>query len=225
MSRNVSEADSSERRRQVALAGHGVTADGSSDAVVRVRAGLEDSDGSVRATALGALVRLGQLRVTDVEAAAADPDERVRVRIAELAAPLGAVIAPVLVTLLGDRHASVVEAACFGLGELGGEAGEAEIAALAVVSKDHSDALCRESAVAAIGAISAEWPDQSLSATGRSAVLAAMADKPAVRRRAVLALTPFEGPDVDTALETALTDRDWQVRQAAEDMTGRLRPT
>ena len=52
-----------------------------------------------------------------------------------------------------------------------------------------------------------------------TAVLHATHDRPAVRRRAVLALAPFEGPDVDAALEAALTDPDWQVRQAAEDLT------
>jgi hypothetical protein len=44
-----------------------------------------------------------------------------------------------------------------------------------------------------------------------------MSDKATVRRRAVLALAPFAGSDVDAALEHAMTDRDWQVRQAAED--------
>jgi hypothetical protein len=34
----------------------------------------------------------------------------------------------------------------------------------------------------------------------------------------VLALAPFDGPDVEAALDRALTDRDWQVRQAAEDL-------
>jgi hypothetical protein len=34
----------------------------------------------------------------------------------------------------------------------------------------------------------------------------------------VLALAPFEGPEVEAALATALEDRDWQVRQAAEDL-------
>ncbi len=34
----------------------------------------------------------------------------------------------------------------------------------------------------------------------------------------MLALAPFDGPRVDAAIEAALTDRDWQVRQAAEDM-------
>ena len=34
----------------------------------------------------------------------------------------------------------------------------------------------------------------------------------------MLALAPFDGPDVDAAIDAALTDRDWQVRQAAEDL-------
>jgi hypothetical protein len=51
-----------------------------------------------------------------------------------------------------------------------------------------------------------------------AAILQATTDKPAVRRRAVLALAPFEGPEVDVALERARHDRDWQVRQAAEDL-------
>jgi len=41
-----------------------------------------------------------------------------------------------------------------------------------------------------------------------------------MRRRAVLALAPFRGAAVDAALTDALGDRDWQVRQAAEDLLG-----
>jgi hypothetical protein len=48
--------------------------------------------------------------------------------------------------------------------------------------------------------------------------LHACTDKPAIRRRAVLALAPFAGAEVDSAIEAALQDRDWQVRQAAEDI-------
>ena len=64
--------------------------------------------------------------------------------------------------------------------------------------------------MAALGAIGDE--------RGVEAIVAATSDKPAVRRRAVLALAPFDGPTVDAAIERALTDRDWQVRQAAEDL-------
>ena len=50
------------------------------------------------------------------------------------------------------------------------------------------------------------------------AILTATRDKPAVRRRAVIALTPFEGPEVEAAMRRARTDRDWQVREAAEQL-------
>ena len=43
-------------------------------------------------------------------------------------------------------------------------------------------------------------------------------DRPAVRRRAVLALAPFSGPEVDAAIAARGDDHDWQVRQAAEDL-------
>ena len=72
------------------------------------------------------------------------------------------------------------------------------------------DPLLRESAVAALGAIG--------SPRGLPSILRACTDKPAIRRRAVLALAPFDGPEVDAAIEAARHDRDWQVRQAAEDI-------
>ena len=53
---------------------------------------------------------------------------------------------------------------------------------------------------------------------GLDAIIAACSDKPTVRRRAVLALAPFDDPRVDEVLRAALDDRDWQVRQNAEDM-------
>ena len=48
-----------------------------------------------------------------------------------------------------------------------------------------------------------------------AAVLAALDDKPTVRRRAVVALAAFDDPAADDALRRSLDDRDWQVRQAA----------
>ncbi len=74
----------------------------------------------------------------------------------------------------------------------------------------HDDSLVREAAVAALGSIGDE--------RGLPAILSACTDKATVRRRAVLALAPFDGPEVEAALDRALTDRDWQVRQAAEDL-------
>jgi HEAT repeat protein len=113
---------------------------------------------------------------------------------------------------LADEDDSVVEAACFALGERGLVAGRIAVGALSQVATNHRDPLCREAAVAALGAIG----DRG----GVAAILTAMNDKPAVRRRAVLALAPFGGPDVEAALRQATTDRDWQVRQAAVDLVG-----
>jgi HEAT repeat protein len=105
----------------------------------------------------------------------------------------------------------VVEAAAWALGEHGAAAAEtAALDALAAVARSHDDPLCREAAVAALGAVGDR--------RGVPAILDATRDRPAVRRRAVLALAPFDGPEVREALERARSDRDWQVRQAAEDL-------
>jgi HEAT repeat protein len=176
-----------------------------------VTAGLVDADPAVRATALGALARLGRLGLTELATAASDGAPAVRRRACELAPTLGPATVAGLVAALTDPDDRVVEAACFGLGELGAAAGEA-VAALGRVAGAAADPICREAAVAALGAIG--------DPAGLEFVLAATSDKPAVRRRAVLALAPFEGPEVDAALARGLTDRDWQVRQAAEDLIG-----
>jgi len=115
-----------------------------------------------------------------------------------------------LAPLLVDADVSVVEAAAWALGERGASAALA-VDELVSVARAHDDALCREAAVAALGAIGDR--------RGLDAVLtAASGDRPAVRRRAVVALAAFDGPEVDAALRNARDDRDWQVRQAAEDL-------
>lgn len=194
------------RRRAAAVAGHAGDVDSA-------RAYLADDDPGVRATALAALERAGDLRAADLVTALADPSPTVRGRAAELAARRPGDEAPALVPLLtgpdADPDTTVVEIAAWASGERSpAEAGA--VTALATVAVDHEDALCREAAVAALGALA--------DPAGLPAILAATHDKPAVRRRAVLALAPFDGPDVDAALDRALEDRDWQVRQAAEDL-------
>jgi HEAT repeat protein len=116
-----------------------------------------------------------------------------------------------LLALLDDPDVTVVEAAAWALGELGEPARDAgAVPVLARLTTEHDDPIAREAAVAALGALG--------DPAGLPAVLAACTDKPAVRRRAVLALAPFQGPEVDAAIEKALKDRDWQTRQAAEDL-------
>lgn len=107
----------------------------------------------------------------------------------------------------------MAEGAAWALGELGIEvAGPDAVRRLAQAARSHDDPLVREAAVAALGALG--------DPAGLDAVLAGCADKPAIRRRAVLALAAFEGPEVDAALQKALEDKDWQTRQAAEDLLG-----
>jgi HEAT repeat protein len=193
------------RRRTVALAGHGGD-------VATVRHHRDDQDPGVRATVLGALHRLDDLGADDLLRGLADPSPVVRRRAAELAATRpGDEDGLSLVPALADDDASVVEMAAWACGER--TPPEASIvAALSLVATDHDDPLCREAAVAALGALGQD--------AGLPAILAATTDRPAVRRRAILALAPFAGADVDAALSRALEDRDWQVRQAAQDLTG-----
>jgi HEAT repeat protein len=191
--------DAPDRRRQAALAGH----TGDADAA---RALLGDADPAVRATALGALGRLAQAGPADLIAALADPVPAVRRRACQVAVGVAGVE---LVPMLADPDPGVVETAAWALGERA-EVRSDVVAALGRVGTGHDDALCREAAVAALGAIGDE--------AGLPAILSATRDRPAVRRRAVIALAPFSGPAVDAALATALEDRDWQVRQAAEDL-------
>jgi HEAT repeat protein len=169
--------------------------------------------------AVAALVRAAPVRTAARRwlAATRDPAAQVRRRAAEVAPALAArrrTVDPVavgaLVALLDDPEVTVVEAAAWALGEDAERAGPMVVTALAHTARAHPDALAREAAVAALGAIG--------DPAGLDAVLAACTDKPAVRRRAVLALAPFAGPAVDAAIDAALGDRDWQVRQAAEDL-------
>jgi HEAT repeat protein len=81
---------------------------------------------------------------------------------------------------------------------------------LCEIATSHDDARCRESAIAALGAIGDD--------RARPAILVALDDKPPVRRRAIVALSNFEGPDIDAALERAAQDRDWQVRAAVNQL-------
>jgi HEAT repeat protein len=177
----------------------------------------DDPDPRVRAAALGALVRrtAPESALPSWRSALADTDPTVRGRACELAPAVlvgAGADAELLIGALADPDELVAEAAAFGLGELVDHpVAPAAVGALAAAATGHPDALVREAAVAALGSLG--------DPAGLPAVLAACGDKPAVRRRAVLALAAFEGPEVEAALQRALGDRDWQVRQAAEDLT------
>ena len=188
-------------RRSIVIAGH----EGNVHVVVEA---LGHDHASIREAALGAMVRTGQLTTELLTSHVADPDPRVRTRVAELGADFRDFDE---IPLLQDPDPLVVEMAAWACGEHEDPRAEV-IAELARITTAHDDALVREAAVAALGAIGND--------NGLPAILHACNDKPAIRRRAVLALAPFDTPEVEAALRLALEDRDWQVRQAAEDLLG-----
>jgi len=190
------------RRQAAAVAGH------TGDAAT-ARSLLDDPDGAVRATALAALDRLDALDDGTLAAALVDTDPAVRRRALSLVARRPGDRGPTALALLDDADPVVAETAAWAAGERQPpERGAA--AALARTATEHPEHLVREAAVAAIGAIG--------DPVGLPAVLAALEQRATLRRRAVIALAAFEGPEVDAALRRALGDRDRQVRQAAEDL-------
>jgi len=203
--------DTVARRRDAALAGH--TGD-----VDAARSFLSDEDANVRATALGALNRLGVLTQEELVHATLDADPIMRRRACtestswngRVGEPTTANVAAAIAALLTDSDDSVTEVAAWACGERP-PASASTIKQLCKIATSHDDAWCRESAVAALGALG--------DPEGLPAILAATEDKATVRRRAVIALAPFDGPEVDAALQRATNDRDWQVRQAAEDLS------
>jgi len=184
-------------RREAALAGH------RGDHQI-ARQGLADPDPAVRATALGALRRMDRLDADTLRQALIDQDPVVRRRAAQLAATDPEIS---LVDALRDPDPRVVEMAAWACGERIAS-DERELDQLIEWATNHADALVREACVAALGAIGAP--------RGLPAILAATADKPAIRRRAVIALTPFDGPAVDAAFQPARPHPEWQVRHVAE---------
>lgn len=187
-------------RRAAAIAGHEADAEGA-------RRLLDHADAATRATAVAALSRMGQLDTETLLSALTDSAPTVRRRAAMLAGERADVS---LLPLLGDADDGVAEAAAFASGERH-PAEPGAVGLLGAMAVDHTDPLCREAAVAALGAIG--------DPAGLPAVLAATRDRATVRRRAVIALAPFGGAEVEAALARAADDRDWQVRQAAEDQS------
>lgn len=171
-------------------------------------AALGDPDASVRIAGLRSADRLDELDTDRLVTMLADPVPAVRIAALEIAAHRHD---PDIVGLLDDPEPAVVEMAAWACGERDGDP-QPPTLRLAQLATEHDDPLVRESAVAAIGALGDKL--------GLPAVLEATTDKPAVRRRAVLALAAFEGPEVDAAWERARTDRDRQVRDAVDELLG-----
>jgi len=193
------------RRRHVITAGHS----GRND---EARRGLRDPDPDVQAAALGALARLGALTVPDLARALTTGPAAVRRRATDAALSVRgrgsrSTLYALVEESLADADPLVVVGAAWFLAE---RRVAGAVAALATTARVHDDVRCREAAVAALGAIG--HPD------GLRTVIDALEDKPTVRRRATVALAGFDDPRVEPALRRAAGDKDWQVRQAADDL-------
>ncbi len=240
--RGEPEGEAYARRLEAIVAGH------RGKAAVAERL-LNDPDAGVRAAALGALARCGALQAEQVRRALGDDAAEVRCRAAELAPP-----EVELVGLLSDPDASVVEVVAAALGERDRDAGP--VGELCRVAGSHDDPLCRESAVAALGAIAAgldaaagaprdaaagaprdaradpesgpDAPDSAAAGASPDAaramalevLLAAMDDRPQIRRRALLGLYQFDDDRAAHAVRAAVEDRDRQVRAVAGELLG-----
>ena len=158
----------------------------------------------------------GRVGEDDVRAAVAralrsDVEAVVRAEAVEILGAAGSVALDTVMTALVDPDTRVVEAAVTALGEI--ESPEPVPWLIDAVSS-HPDKLVQEAAVAALGAIGDVRAVRPL--------LEALADgTPQVRRRAVVALTVFDDPDIEPALRRATDDRNPMVREVAEMVVGR----
>lgn len=171
---------------------------------------LSHPSSRARLLALRAARHHDWLSEDDWHRALRDPSPEVRREAAALLSPSGSLTPSIqedLLALLHDDDALVVEMSAFVTGELMVSGAVEELVRVATV---HEDARCRESAVAALGVLGDD--------RGRAAIVAALNDKPPIRRRAIVSLANFEGPDIDAALNAAKDDRDWQVRAAVDQL-------
>ena len=194
-------SNAAQRRQAAALAGY-------RGDIGTAEAAQIDPDPKVRITALRSLARLEVTTEAQLTKALNDTEPTVRIAAIEIAANHAQ---PMLEHLLNDGDSTVVETAAWALGERE-TASETIIDQLSQVARNHHDPLARESAVAALGAIGDD--------RGLPAILDATQDKVAIRRRAVIALAAFEGPEVAAAYQRARKDRDRQVRDAVEELLG-----
>jgi HEAT repeat protein len=180
------------------------------DYVAILRTNLVATEGRRRVLALRGMVRQDLVTEDQWLSAIDDHDVDVRREALNLIAHVDQIddnVFEAMLQHLHDEDALVVDGAIFALGE---HLYVGAVDQLCVIATSHDDARCRESAIAALGAIGDD--------RARPAILAALDDKPPVRRRAIVALSNFEGPDIDAALERAAEDRDWQVRAAVNQL-------
>ncbi|NND04267.1 MAG: hypothetical protein HKN91_15925 [Acidimicrobiia bacterium] len=139
-----------------------------------------------------------------------DPDDRVRAEAAEVLSGAGPVAFSNLMAATDDDAGIVREAIATGFGEL---EDARSVDWLMSAARQDPEKLVREAAVAALGAIGDARAVPLLLELVASAA-------PQVRRRSVVALSVFDGPEVEAAITAAKADRNPMVREAAEMVFG-----
>ena len=159
-----------------------------------------------------ALGRLG-LAALDrlVDVLHTDEDENVRAEAVEVMGALGDDAYDAVLAATADPSSRVVEAAIAALGEIGDPRPHSWLIEVAL---GDGEPLVREAAIACLGSIGDRRAVPALLDLVRSG-------RPQLRRRAVVALTAFDGPEVEAAFRAARLDRNPMVREAAEMVIGR----
>ncbi len=143
-----------------------------------------------------------------------DEDEHVRTEAVDALGALGADGYDAVMVATADPSWRVAEAAVTALGEI---ADPRAVPFLIETVRGDGEPLIREAAIAALGAIGDERAVPALLEVGHTG-------RPQLRRRVVVALTAFEGPEVEAAFHAARLDRNPMVREVAEMVIGRPAP-
>ena len=173
---------------------------------------FRDPDSDLRRLALSASADRAVHLVSPIaRLLATDPEPRVRAEAAEV---LGYAGRPAIGALDQARHDPdpvVVEAVATAYGEIGGTDA---VPWLIEQAAGADDQLVQEAAVAALGAIGDVRAIHVL-------LDLVVSGRPQVRRRCVVALTVFDDPRIEPAIEAAMRDRNPGVREAAAMVLGR----
>ena len=196
-------ADAYARRIDAVVAGHR----GDADAATQY---LPDEDAAVRSAALGALARCGELSAQQVRSALSDAAAQVRRRAVELAPP-----EVELIPMLDDPDVSVVEATAAALGER--DSDPAPVPELCRIARDHEDPLCRESAIAALGAIAAGAAVTTTGAAATAAGTTATAAGTAETAAGTTGMGSSPGADTSPADDADIETRHSNARAKALD--------
>ncbi|RLE15396.1 MAG: hypothetical protein DRJ28_04185 [Actinobacteria bacterium] len=173
---------------------------------------LDHTDPVLRRMAITALSSESCNELFDAVAALlGDENDFVRAAAAEKLGECGVRALDHLSKAADDPEPKVREAVATAYGEL---SDPSAISWLILVGNDDADRTVKEAAVAALGAIGDESAIDALLGFISSG-------PPQVRRRAIAAITVFDDPRIEPAIQRAALDRNPGVREAAEMVVGK----